>query len=92
MLKSKRIKLEVENIHRMGIAFASARMQDHKYPADIESDELIDMRYSNFLTDYAYIIAKYQKASQNDSSNISKSIGKSLNVSLTLFDSLFKIN
>lgn len=92
MRKSKLERITIDMIHRMGIAFASSRMQDYKYPEDIKSSELREMRYANFLTDYSYIITRYQQAATSKSSSIPASVGESLNVSLTLFDSIIKID
>lgn len=89
--KSQEPKPNFRIAHEMAIAFASARMIDHKYPDDIERDELLQARYSNFLTDYAYVIGQYQTALENLSSD-STSNGNTLNISVTLFDSILKLS
>lgn len=88
---SKDAKLNFSLVHDMAISFASARMLDYKYPENISTNELRESRYSNFLTDYAYVISQYQKAVEKMSSS-SDSSESSLNISVTLFGSIIKLN
>ncbi len=89
---SKEPKLNFHIVHDMAVAFASARMSDHKYPDNINEDELRECRYSNFLTDYAYVISQYQKAIDTPTTSSSDSKENSLNISVTIFDSLLKLS
>lgn len=93
MLKnSKDTKLNFNLVHDMAVSFASARMSDYKYPENIGINELRECRYSNFLTDYAYVISQYQKAVEKMSSSPSDSAESSLSISVALFDSIIKLN
>jgi hypothetical protein len=90
--KLKNTKLDFNVVHDMAISFASARMNDYKYPDDIDRDELREFRYSNFLTDYAFVISQYQKAIECTPSDSSVPDGNALNISITLFDSILKLS
>lgn len=89
--KTDKPKLNFNIVHDMAVAFASGRMSDYKYQHGMNPSELREARYSNFLTDYAYVISQYQKAVSSHSENPTPSSEKPLNVSITLFDSLIKL-
>lgn len=89
--KFKETKPDFSIVHDIAVAFASARIIDYKYPDDIDSNDLRQYRYANFLTDYAYVISQYQKAIENPTSDLA-SDRNTLNISVTLFDSILKLN
>lgn len=46
---SKNPKIDFNIVHDIALAFASSRMNDYKYPDNIERNELREARYSNFF-------------------------------------------
>lgn len=90
--KSNKPKLNFNIVHDMALAFASARMNDYKYPSNMNSNELRKSRYSNFLVDYAYVIDQYKKTLDETPSNPNANNEKPFNISVTLFDSIVKLS
>lgn len=89
--KNKTSKLDFNIVHDLAIAFAASRVKDYEYPDTLQRNELRQARYSNFLTDYAYVINQYEKACKISTSS-SEPDEKTLNISITLFESLLKFN